>query len=171
MDRHPPPTGNSVRARYATQLAYQIDGGTRGTPLATPIAIMHGYFRLALPPILIATLLDSPGMAAPFCVQSQAVPPQCLYVDAPSCDAAAKRMGGYCSINKQELHIAGGIGHFCVVTSALVSSCVYPDEASCDVDAQRQHGVCVAEPTHAESPAPDPYRAIRPLSVGAGARD
>jgi hypothetical protein len=123
-----------------------------------------------LAPMLAASLATN-AVAAPFCVQSEAVPPQCLYVDASSCDAAAKQMKGYCSVNSQELHIAGGVGHFCLVTSTLVSSCVYPDADSCDVEAKRQHGVCVAEPTHAESPAPDPYRSVRPLTVGAGARD
>jgi hypothetical protein len=132
---------------------------------------MRGLLRSALPPILTAILASSPALAAPFCARSDSVPPQCLYVDPASCDAAAKRMNGYCSVNTQELHIAGGVGHFCLVTSTLASSCVYPDESSCDAEAQRQHGVCVAEPTHAESPAPDPYRSTRPLTVGAGARD
>jgi hypothetical protein len=124
-----------------------------------------------LAPILLVSLGVAGASAAPFCVQTEAIPPQCLYFDAPSCDAAAKRMNGYCSINSHELHIAGGIGHFCMVTSTLVSSCVYPDNTSCEADAQRQHGVCVTEPTRAESPPPDPFRATRPLTVGAGAHE
>jgi len=130
---------------------------------------MRGFFSSALS-ILTAGLAVPAAIAAPFCVQTQAVPPQCLYMDAPSCDAAAKHMNGYCSINTRELHIAPGVGHFCLVTSTLVSSCVYPDATSCDADAQRQHGVCVAEPARSESPPPDPFRAIRPLTVGGGAR-
>jgi hypothetical protein len=126
---------------------------------------------LMLAQILTGSLAVSDATAAPFCVQTEAIPPQCLYVDAPSCDAAAKRMGGYCSINEREMRIAPGIGHFCMVTSTLVSSCFYPDNVSCEADARRQHGVCVTQPTRAESPPPDPFRATRPLTVGSGAHE
>ena len=109
--------------------------------------------------------------AAPFCVQTEALPPQCLYFDAASCAQRARQMGGSCTTNTAELHIAPGIGHFCLITSGPVSSCFYPDGASCDVEAKRQHGVCVTAPARSESPPPDPYRIIRPLTVGGGARD
>jgi hypothetical protein len=109
--------------------------------------------------------------AAPYCVQTEAIPPQCLYYDAASCDARAKQMAGYCSVNTAELHIAPGIGHFCLLTSGNVSSCLYPDAGSCDMEARRQHGVCVAAPARDESPGPDPYRHVRPLTVGGGSRD
>ena len=123
-----------------------------------------------IPAVILAVAAVAPGAnAAPFCVQTQAIPPQCLYFDATSCDAAAKKMNGYCSINERELHVAGGVGHFCMVSSTLVSNCVYPDDASCEADARHNNGVCVEQPTRAESPPPDPYRSIRPLTVGAGA--
>jgi hypothetical protein len=109
--------------------------------------------------------------AAPYCVQTEAIGPQCLYFDPTSCDVRAKQIGGYCSVNTAELHIAPGIGHFCLLTSGNVANCFYPDNDSCEGEAKRQHGVCVAAPARDESPAPDPYRHIRPLTVGGGARE
>jgi hypothetical protein len=109
--------------------------------------------------------------AAPFCVQSEGVPPQCLYFDAASCDAHARQMHGSCTANSSELHVSPGPGHFCLITSGPVSSCMYFDGASCDVEAKRQHGVCIEQPARSESPPPDPYRLIRPLTAGGGARE
>ena len=128
------------------------------------------YFRLVVT-LAVNGLAMSRAFAAPFCVQTEALPPQCLYFDAASCATNARQMHGSCGVNTAELHIAPGLGHYCLVTSGLVSSCVYLDGSSCDVEAKRQHGVCVTEPARAESPPPDPYRMIRPLTAGGGARD
>jgi len=114
--------------------------------------------------------LRLPAIAAPYCVQTEAVPPQCLYYDAVACDARARQINGYCSVNAAELSIAPGIGHFCMLTSGNVSTCYYLDAESCNAEARRQHGVCVAAPARDESPAPDPFRHIRPLTAGGGAR-
>src|ERR1700753_915764 len=46
------------------------------------------------------------AFAAPYCVQTEAIPAQCLYYDAASCNARAKQMQGYCSVNTAELNIA-----------------------------------------------------------------
>jgi len=112
-----------------------------------------------------------PAAAAPYCVQTEAITPQCLFYDAASCQARAKQMGGYCSVNTAELHIAPGIGHYCLLTSGNVSNCFYPDAESCEGEARRQHGVCVAVPARDESSTADPYRHTRPLTVGGGARN
>lgn len=109
------------------------------------------------------------ALAAPFCVETQAVPPQCLYVDAAACDTEARKQGGYCSANPREVHLSTGIGHFCVLSSDRAGSCFYADRGSCMDAAQRAHAACVAAPAPAESPAPDPYRNIRPLTVGSSA--
>ena len=127
-------------------------------------------WRLAL--LAMAGLpVSLPAIAAPYCVQTEAVPPQCLYYDAASCNARAKQMQGYCSINTAELRIAPGIGHFCMLTSGNVATCLYPDADSCNAEARRQSGVCVAAPARDESPPPDPFRHIRPLTVGGGAKE
>jgi hypothetical protein len=107
-----------------------------------------------------------PVMGAPFCVQTQAIPPQCIYTDAAACNARAAQMGGRCAINPAEVHPHPGIGHYCLLTLGQVSECIYPDLATCTVEAQHQQGVCVDSPDRPESPAADPFRDVRPLRAG-----
>ena len=114
--------------------------------------------------LLLASPL--PAVAAPFCVQTQSVPPQCIYVDAASCNERARQMQGYCSVNEDEVKLSGGLGHYCLLTSALVSMCIYADRGTCDRDASRQQGVCVQAQVLPESPGADPYREIRPSMAG-----
>ena len=117
----------------------------------------------------LAVLLSAaPAMAAPFCVQTQAVPPQCLYFDADSCRQRAQAMNGSCVANTAEVHLMPGIGQYCVMVSSVASSCSYVDQASCMADAEHQRGVCVQAPPiqSSGSSAPDPYRMIRPLPAG-----
>jgi hypothetical protein len=115
---------------------------------------------------VIALVTPLPAVAAPFCVQTQAIPPQCIFFDASSCDTRALQMGGTCIANPAEVHVSIGLGHYCLLTSSLVFACIYADRAPCDVDAQHQHGVCIIAPNRPESPAPDPYRDVRPSMVG-----
>lgn len=119
----------------------------------------------------VAASIGQQAFAAPYCVQTEAIPPQCLYFDPASCDERAKQMGGYCSVNTAELQAPPGIGHFCELLQGNVGNCFFPDYDSCNLRAKRDHGVCVAAPARDESSAPDPYRHIRPLTVGSGARD
>ena len=115
---------------------------------------------------LVFLALPLPAIAAPFCVETQAVPPQCIYFDANSCNQRAKQMGGQCSANQQEVQASAGLGHYCLLTSSRVSLCIYTDRSNCDRDAQRQQGVCVQATTLPESPGADPYRDIRPSMAG-----
>jgi len=107
-----------------------------------------------------------PAKAAPFCVQTQAVPPQCIYVDASSCNKRANQLGGTCTVNPEEVQVTGAIGHFCLLTSGLVSSCIYPSKDDCDREARHQQGVCTHTTQLPESPTPDPFRDVRPLMAG-----
>ena len=115
-------------------------------------------------PLVIALLLalPLPAVAAPFCIYSDAVPPQCIYVDAASCSKHATQLGGYCAVNGSEVHIAPPAGHYCVLTSSLVSSCIYVDLANCTRDARQQHGVCLKSTVMPGVPPADPYQDIRP---------
>ncbi len=106
------------------------------------------------------------ALAAPFCVQTMAVPPMCIYYDASSCEQRANQLGGRCAVNKQEVRVGAGLGHYCLITSGLVASCVYADMDNCERDARQQHGACVDTPVRPESPTPDPYRDIRPSLAG-----
>ena len=113
-------------------------------------------------------LLAAPAgaMAAPFCVQTQALPPQCIYFDAASCNQRAQQLGGLCSVNRREMRVSRGLGHYCVLTSERASSCIYADRGNCENDARQQGGVCVDSPSRPESPRVDPYRDVRPSMVG-----
>ena len=106
------------------------------------------------------------ALAAPFCAQSQAVPPQCLYYDAQECAKEAARMGGFCAPNPAELKVSGGIGHYCLLTSSGLASCIFADLGECNAEAKHQQAACIQAPGSPESPAADPFRNIRPLMAG-----
>ena len=122
---------------------------------------VHGWFIG-----LFALISPQPLLAAPFCVQTQALPPQCIYYDAGSCAERARQLGGTCAVNKQEVKVSSGLGHYCLLTSNLVSMCIYTDRGPCERDAQQERGVCVEAPLRPESPGPDPYHDIRPSMAG-----
>ena len=115
---------------------------------------------------LLLLAMPLPAVAAPFCVESAALPPQCIYFDAASCAQRASQLGAYCSVNANEVHVQAAVGHYCLLTSTLVSSCIYVDRGSCDRDAAQQHGVCAQSTTLPESPAGDPYHDVRPSMAG-----
>ena len=110
------------------------------------------------------------ALAAPFCVETQAIPPQCIYYDAGSCNQRALQLGGQCSVNPQELQVSVNLGHYCLITGGMASSCIYADLQVCQRDAQQQQGACVQTPSPPESPGPDPFRQIRPLMAGSTGR-
>jgi hypothetical protein len=111
--------------------------------------------------ILLAGMAWPIGAAgAPFCLQSQSLPPQCIYVDAGQCQQEAFRQGGVCSANPDQLKLQAGIGQYCLVTSTLASQCIYPDRSSCTAEAIRQHGACTIAPGVAPGRSPDPFAAV-----------
>jgi hypothetical protein len=95
--------------------------------------------------------------AAPFCIGTESVPPQCIYFDADSCRREAARQGGVCSANAKEVRVSTNLGQYCVMTSQQVSLCIYLDRRSCEIAAGQQHGACVSSPGVAPSGAPDPF--------------
>jgi len=102
----------------------------------------------------------APALAAPYCIQSQSLPPQCNYDDPSQCSADAGRQGGVCAANPQQLALRQGIGQYCVVTAGGASDCAYVDRPSCMAEAARQHGACTEAPAIAPARAPDPYSAV-----------
>jgi hypothetical protein len=130
----------------------------RGTSCGrTAIVVWLGFLAIPLS-----------AAAAPFCVQSEALPQQCIYYDASECNQRAQQLGGTCTVNTEEVSATAGLGHYCLFTSNGVSLCIYADRGSCNQEAEHQQGVCVMAPNVPESPAPDPYRDIRPLMAGGG---
>ena len=109
--------------------------------------------------MMLALLMPTGAHAAPFCLQSEAIPPQCIYFNADTCRRDANRQGGYCGTNPDEVHVVTNIGQYCVTTSQIVSLCVYLDRTSCEAEAARQHGACTTSPGRAPSGAPDPFAA------------
>lgn len=98
-----------------------------------------------------------PAFAAPFCVQTQAMPPECAYVDAVQCRKRASQLKGLCVANAAELVIPpGGTGRYCLVLSSRYAQCVYADRDSCERDAGPASGVCIEKTP--SSVQEDPYK-------------
>jgi hypothetical protein len=113
-------------------------------------------------------LLLAPGsaLAAPFCVTTEAIPMQCIYVDPQSCNKRATQLNGWCTTNPAEQRKPSGVGAYCVVTAGAIPSCIYADRGNCDAEARHQNGVCIIAPIASETPGADPYRNIRPQNGG-----
>lgn len=117
-----------------------------------------GMVRLGWTALLVAS--GGPAFAAPYCIQSQTLPPQCNYYDPAQCQAEANRQGGVCSANPQQMAVQPGVGQYCVVIAGGASECIYSDRGTCAAEAQRQGGACTDAPAIAPSRAPDPYSAV-----------
>lgn len=129
----------------------------------------HGAQTVPVLATLLGLLICTTPMAAigaPFCLQTQTIPPQCLYYDAAECAQDANRQGGLCAPNPAELKVSAGIGHYCLLTSSGVASCIYADLSTCTSDAQKQHAACALAPDSPERPGADPFREVRPLLAG-----
>lgn len=101
---------------------------------------------------------SSAALAAPFCLQTLTVPPQCMSYDANLCRNDAAKQGGWCSPNPGSTLAGTGSGQDRVVTSQGASTCAFLDRVTCDFEAARQHGVCYHDEARATG-APDPYAA------------
>jgi hypothetical protein len=108
----------------------------------------------------LAVLMAQPVMAAPFCLTSQVIPPQCIYYDARQCNQEAQRQGAACSVNPAEVRLTEGPGAFCVVTSGRYSVCAYLDRPTCEAEAARQHGTCAVSTKHVAVGSPDPFSPV-----------
>jgi hypothetical protein len=111
-------------------------------------------------------ILPGPAIAAPFCVQTEALPPQCIFYDSGSCQQRATQLNGNCVVNGNEVRLTPSIGHYCLVTGGSAAECIYVDINSCDKEARRQQGACIIAPGRSESPTPDPYALTRPSNAG-----
>ncbi len=106
-------------------------------------------------------LLAAPAVAAPFCVEVQGLPPQCIYVDGAECQQRANQLGGICGANAKEVKTPPGPGSFCLAAGGRVVACNYADRQTCFEDAARQHTACI-EATEPPSVAVDPFAVRRP---------
>jgi hypothetical protein len=119
--------------------------------------------------LLQALLLTLPGsaIAAPFCLTSDAIPPQCIYYDAGLCQREAGHQVAECVVNTKEVRLTPSIGAYCLVTSTLASQCIYHDLDSCSKSAAPQQATCVRAAAGAGNPGgPDPFALTRPGNAG-----
>ena len=113
--------------------------------------------------LVLTTMLPAPSaLAAPFCLQTQAIPPQCIYFDANTCRRDATQQQGFCVVNPEEVSVTPGGGDYCLVTSTKASSCVFQDINACTREAARQGAVCVEAPPRAVGNTPNPNQPTRP---------
>lgn len=109
--------------------------------------------------LVLAAILPAPAaLAAPFCLETATVPPQCIYYDANNCRKEAIHQGGGCVVNPAEIAVRPGTGEFCIAASNGATTCDYSDLQNCARDANRQGAVCVEAPPGAAGNVPDPYR-------------
>ena len=105
----------------------------------------------------IAIISPSSALAAPFCLEAQGTPPECIYYDASECRTRAYEVRGLCIANPGEMIITpGSTGRYCLVLSSRHAQCLYADRTSCENDAGPAGGVCMEKtPGNAQI---DPYR-------------
>lgn len=112
--------------------------------------------------LLAATLPAPSALAAPFCMQTQSIPPQCIYFDASNCRRDAQRQQGFCVVNPQEVTLAPGTGAYCLIGSGGAASCDFQDIRDCSREAAHQNAVCVQAPPQAAGNIPNPYQYLGP---------
>jgi hypothetical protein len=112
--------------------------------------------------LLASAIPTTSALAAPFCVQTEVIPPQCIYYDPNSCRARANAMSGWCVVNPEEVATPHGTGEYCRYSSSLAVSCDYGDVLNCSRDAARTGGVCVQSPPSGPTNTPNPFQYLQP---------
>jgi hypothetical protein len=111
--------------------------------------------------ILVFALISfsQSARSAPFCVEGDGIPAQCVYYDAKQCWQDADRQKGYCSANFSELSLTETDNSICMIDSARVPVCGYQNIQSCQSEAKRRNAVCFQNAGTVASD--DPYRLER----------
>lgn len=122
-----------------------------------------------LPGLAASAWLLTPiaAIAAPYCVHTLSVPPQCIYDDPNECRVRANQLNGYCIANPQDTKVQAGIGQYCLLVAGGAPSCVFTDQGLCQQEATRQRGACITAPqATGRNLAPNPYRNLETLPAG-----
>jgi hypothetical protein len=109
------------------------------------------------------------AQGAPWCVSTQALPPQCMFYDPRQCQLVAGQQGGLCVPNGNVHAVRSQLGQYCLVVAGATPACNYVDEGTCAREAKQQGGACVlsSEPT-GPNLAPNPYHQVTPSLAGTG---
>jgi hypothetical protein len=121
---------------------------------------MQFFARTAFVFAIAAGSFGGPANAAPFCIQNQMLPPQCMYYDARQCAQEAQRQNAQCAPNLKEIRLSRGTGEYCVITGAGASVCAYPDFQTCSTAAAQMQGACVQADPSRRAREPNPFSAF-----------
>lgn len=109
------------------------------------------------------------AQGAPWCVSTQALPPQCIFYDPRQCQLVAGQQGGVCLPNGNVETVRSELGQYCLVVAGARPACNYVDQNTCNRDATQQGGACVlASEAAGPNLAPNPYYQVNPSLAGTG---
>lgn len=107
-------------------------------------------------------LFPSEAFSAPFCIEVQGLPLECLYYDIGSCKQEAEKRDGYCSVNTEEIALTDQGAPYCIIDSSMMPICAFQGGESCNEEAAKRNAVCFQNTSGADQNN-DPYRFERPL--------
>jgi hypothetical protein len=120
---------------------------------ASSMPVWSGKCRWGVIGLTLVAWSSQPAAAAPFCLTSNVLTPQCIYTDPVECSHRAAQIHGACAANPAEMRAFSGNQEFCVTDATRTGLCAYPDQASCDHAVERRAGsVCVRQPTATQPP-------------------
>lgn len=93
--------------------------------------------------LLASFLATKTAAAASFCVVGQAVPPQCMYDDIATCNAASSPPNTYCDVNPTTYLKYFGSQRYCAVDSNLLAQCIYNSSTLCQGTLNGQSVICI----------------------------
>ena len=93
--------------------------------------------------LLLFMLSAGTSHAASFCVVGQAIPPQCMYDDIKTCDAASSPPSTYCDVNPETTLKYYGSQRYCAVDSHLQAQCIYNSRTLCQGTLNGQSVICI----------------------------
>lgn len=112
---------------------------------------------------LSVAIPDPAALAAPFCVTSQALPPQCIYDDPGLCQRDAAHQGGVCAANADAAIQVEGSAPYCLAVAGGPALCRFYDVRSCVLEARHHRTACITAPVAPATVAPAPPQQPQPL--------
>jgi hypothetical protein len=93
---------------------------------------------------LLLALNAGTALAAAFCVVGEDIPPQCMYDDIITCNAAAGASPNtYCDVNPAATLKYFGSQRYCAVNAELQAQCLYNSRILCQGTLNGQPAICI----------------------------